>query len=175
MKTSVAVIADLQGPRIRLGILPREGIKVQKNDQIVLTTKKNPRQGLIPVTYHQMHLDVAKGQRILIADGLIELTVERVRKNNIYCQVKNSGVLFSNKGINLPDTQISLSALTAKDKTDLQVALKHHVDYVALSFVRSGADVEELRSFIDKHSSKNKIGAKIIVKIERQEAIEKLD
>jgi len=178
MKTPIAVLQDLQGPRIRLGNLPEQGIELRRGQKIALTTSKVLR-GNIPVTYKKMHVDVKAGQRILIADGLIELRAEAIRGREIYCTVVNGGKISSHKGINLPDSAVSVPAVSEKDREDLAFGVRSGVDYVALSFVRSAADVQNLRDLIKANEKKFKIkGAaplKIIVKIERREAIEHID
>ena len=194
MKTPVAILQDLQGPRIRLGNLPEQGIELKRGQKIALTTGPAPlalvvggarvpgksiANGFIPVTYEKMHEDVKAGHRILIADGLIELRAEAIRGREIYCTVVNGGKISSHKGINLPDSAVSVPAVSEKDREDLAFGVLSGVDYVALSFVRSAADVQNLRDLIKANEKKFKIkGAaplKIIVKIERREAIEHID
>jgi len=175
MKPPIAILQDLQGPRIRLGDLPEQGIELKRGQKIALTTSRAVRN-FIPVTYEKMHLDVKTGHRILIADGLIELRAEAIRGREIYCTVVNGGKISSHKGINLPDSAVSVPAVSEKDREDLAFGVKNGVDFVALSFVRGAADVKHLRELIDaaekKLKIKNKAAIKIIVKIERREAIE---
>lgn len=177
MKTPIAIIQDLQGPRIRLGELPEKGVVIKKNQSIVLTTNKNYTDK-IPVTYKDMHADVEAGQRILIADGTIELKVENVSKKDIECKVITGGTLFSHKGINLPDTNVRIPSLTVKDEGDLMFGVKSGVDYVALSFVRTAKEVYDLKYLIQKYAKKLNLKEppiKVIVKIERREAIDNID
>lgn len=178
MKTPIAVLQDLQGPRIRLGDLPEQGVELKRGQKIALTTGKKGRN-FIPVTYEKMHTDVKAGQRILIADGLIELRVEAVRGREIYCTVVNGGKITSHKGINLPDSAVSVPSVSDKDREDLLFGVQNGVDFVALSFVRCAADVKHLRELIGAAEKKLKIKKqsliKIIVKIERREAIENID
>ena len=178
MKIPIAILQDLQGPRIRLGDLPEQGIELKRGQKIALTTGKAVR-GYIPVTYEKMHADVKAGHRILIADGLIELRAAAVRGREIYCVVVNGGKISSHKGINLPDSDVSVPAVSEKDREDLAFGVQNGVDYVALSFVRSAADVKNLRDLIKAMEKKFKIKSesplKIIVKIERREAIENID
>ncbi len=174
-KARIAVIQDLQGPKIRLGKMPDGGFTIGKNQQVILSTAatkftESPIPTL-PVQYKHLHKDVKKGDVILIEDGMIELHVIRVAKQSIYCKTTNNCTFKSNKGINVPTASISADPLTAKDKKDLDFGLGLHVDFVALSFVRKAADIEKLRKIITKRGSK----AKIIAKIERHEAIKDIE
>jgi len=174
---TIAIIQDLQGPRIRLGDLPEKGIVIKKGQSVVLTTGKKSGEK-IPVTYDKMHKDVASKQRVLIADGLIELEVLSVSGKDMVCKVVTGGTLFSHKGINLPDTNVTVPSLSDKDKKDLLFGVKQGVDYVALSFVRTAKDVYDLKYLIQKYVKK--LGLKlppirIVVKIERKEAIKNID
>lgn len=185
-KTEIGIIQDLQGPKIRIGTIAKEGIKVANGDKIKLTIKNEkgatlPANGrpqvvagaTIPVQYKHLPKDVKKGDTLLIADGLIELTVLGVNaaKTTIDCEVVVGGLIESNKGINVPTASISAPCLTEKDKRDVEFGVKQGVDYVALSFVRDAKDVIKLRKLLRSLGSK----AGIISKIERHEAIENLD
>ncbi|MBI5254828.1 pyruvate kinase [Candidatus Falkowbacteria bacterium] len=176
-KNPIAIIQDLQGPRIRLGKFDGK-LKLANGSKIVLTTGKAER-GTIPVTYANMHQDIKLAERVLIADGAVELVVQKIVGNKIYCLVKIGGEIISHKGINLPDTQIKLSALTAKDKEDLVFGVANKVDFVALSFVQSAKDIVEVRNLINKVERQQKIivgqPIKVIAKIERRVAVEKID
>lgn len=166
----LAIIQDLQGPKIRIGDIPEEGIIVKENQKITLSGEKTKQKGIIPVQYVHLHKDVKKGHHILIEDGLIKLQVEKIQSSKISCKVIVGGIIKRHKGINLPHSKLSLPCLTPKDKADLKFGLSHNVDYIALSFVREAKDIQELRSLIDK---KNK-NIKIIAKIERPEAIKNI-
>jgi len=170
----VAIIADLQGPRIRVGILTQKGLDLKRGQRVVFTTKLKSAANKIPVTYADMHKDIKPEQRILIADGLMEFKVEKISGQDIICKTVAGGFLTSSKGINLPDTKITLPALSAKDLLDVRFALKNEVDYFALSFVRSAKEVEALRRLIAKNSKSKKSLIKIIAKIERPEAVENI-
>jgi len=175
----VAILQDLQGPRIRLGNLPEKGISIKRGDKVILTTEKLASPKKITVTYSQMHDDVKAGERILIADGLFELKVLSVNGKDISCEVINGGTLTSHKGMNLPDTDVSVPAISEKDKDDLVFGVKSGIDFVALSFVKNAADVHALRKIIEKAEKqlqlKKNSPIKIIVKIERREAVDNLD
>lgn len=175
----VAILQDLQGPRIRLGELPADGIMLKNGTKVVLTADAKTGTKKIPVTYAPMAREVKPGERILIADGLIELKVLAVSGCDICCLVVNGGKISSHKGINLPDSKVRASSLSEKDREDLLFGVKNDVDFVTLSFVRSAADVFELKDLIKKFEIKLKkkksYPIKIIVKIERREAIENLN
>lgn len=179
LKTNVAILQDLQGPRIRLGKLPEKGIAIKRGDKVVLTTEKYTSPKKISVTYAEMHKDMKPGERILIADGLFELKVLSVKGRDMHCEVVNGGTLTSNKGMNLPDTKVTVPAISEKDKEDLVFGVKSGVDFVALSFVRSAADVHALRKLIEKAEKslgiKKDVSIKIIVKVERREAVENIE
>jgi len=166
----LAIMQDLQGPKIRMGNLPDEGIKIKKDETIILTCgKANSKK--IPVQYKDLYKEVKKNHLLLVDDGLIELRALKISGKDIYCKVLNSGVIMKNKGINVPDAAIKINPITAKDKKDLMFGLKHDIDYVALSFVRDAKNIEDLRKIIKK-SGKN---VKIIAKIERKEAVLNLE
>jgi pyruvate kinase len=172
LQTPIAIIQDLQGPKIRIGEMPENGVPLKKGQRIILTTAKIiGNASKIPVQYKSLPKDLHKNDQILIDDGLIELKVLQVKNEEIFCLSQTAGVIKSHKGINVPTASISANPLTEKDRKDLEFGLKNNVDYIALSFVRSAKDIEELREII-----RNKRGqAKIIAKIERHEAVENLE
>lgn len=169
-KKVVGLLQDLQGPKIRLGTLPPEGIPVKKGQKIILQAIKNPKASIIPIQYKNLHKDVKKGHRIFIDDGLIQTQVTKISGDKIHCTVKTKGILRSNKGINAPDSSITAKTLTNKDLKDLNFGLSLGVDYVALSFVKSAEDIKILRRII----AKKKHQPKIIAKIERYEAVDNM-
>lgn len=183
-RAAVAIIQDLQGPRIRVGALGPEGIGVSANQRVRLfpaDAPSDPRTGIhygarsvapayaadIPVTYPRLAQDVQPGARILIDDGLIELIAERVSGDKVECSVITGGRITSHKGINLPGTKISAPTLTDKDRDDLRFGLAQGVDYVALSFVRGPEDVVAARKLIAECGG----DVPVIAKIERPEAV----
>lgn len=171
----VAILQDLQGPKIRVGELPNSGISLRNGQQAVFTTEKirYESNGPIPVTYSLLHKDIKKGDRLLLDDGLIETVCEGVRGKYIKVKVLVGGELTSHKGMNLPDTHISLSAFTPKDHEDLLFGLEQEVDWVALSFVTSAKEVLAVRKVIlAKCRALKTIPPKIMVKIERKKAVE---
>jgi pyruvate kinase len=164
----LAVIADLCGPKIRIERLS-EPRSVETGD--VLTLAASATNGDLGVTFADLHRAVEPGRAILIDDGRIRARVVAVQGERVSCRVENGGMISSGKGVNLPGAALAIPALTAKDLLDLDFALAHGVDYVALSFVQSAEDVLELRERIQSAGSK----ARIIAKIEKAEAIRNLD
>jgi len=185
LKTPIAIMQDLQGPRIRVGeINNKMGIKLEKKEDVVLvpdTVVNYPLllQGpekVVPIQYYDLYKQVRKGNVILLSDGLIELKVLRTQKPFIYCEVIRPGIIFSHKGINIPSVKIEADVITTKDKEDLKFGIKQDVDWVALSFVKSAKDILQLRSLISKLEGKNKrVRTKIIAKIECKEAVKNFD
>lgn len=177
---TVAILQDLQGPKIRVGDLPKEGILLKKGQRVTLNTGISTYSILhtpysIPVQYRRLHQDVGKGDTLLVDDGNLELRVERVHGRTITSVVVVGGLLKSHKGINVPTASLSATPLTAKDIRDLAFGLASSVDFVALSFVRRAADVERLRTLIRNGARRGTARPQIIVKIERREALEHLD
>lgn len=166
----IAILQDLQGPKIRVGVFDKEPY-ILKTGQNVTLTIDEPLPNEIPVQYKGIVKDVSEGNRIFIDDGLFELKVLKKSRTKVFCKVINGGGLTSKKGINLPDSSIATSAISKKDKDDLFFGLENDVDFVALSFVRSASDVEDLRKLI-RSKGKN---TKIISKIERHEAVRDID
>jgi len=179
----ITILQDLQGPRIRVGNMPEKGILLKVKQIIILSTDKKLKiakiskdEIKIPITYNKLHLDVKRGERILIADGLFELIVLNVRGREIKCIVKNGGLLTSHKGINLPETKLRIPSITEKDKKDLVFGIKNNVDMVAMSFVRTANDVLELKKIIKKleikYQGKKALPTQVVVKIEKREAVD---
>lgn len=179
----VAILQDLQGPKIRIGDLPEEGVKVKKSQEIFLVQQsfkkpKSSKEIFVPIQYDNLYKDVKKGDRILIEDGKILLEALSVKDKMIKCRVNVTETIKSHKGMNFPDTSISTSPITKKDKEDLEFGIKQDVDFVSLSFVKKASDIKKLREMIvdlEKKKPVNKRGTKIIAKIERPEAVEDLE
>jgi pyruvate kinase len=180
----VAIVQDLQGPRIRVGDLEGAGVEVMAEQRIRLVGGMRRSGGQIgsqttvpsklveiPVAYPQLALDVRPGARILIDDGLIELLVTAVSGGAVECRVKTGGRIMSHKGINVPGTTVSASTLTEKDQKDIRFGVAEGVDYMALSFVRGPEDVQTARRLVAECGGDQPI----IAKIERAEAITALD
>ena len=165
----VAVMADLCGPKIRTGQFQDGAIQLETGKSVTVTTRDVPGgPGLIPSQYQALAQDVRPGNRILLDDGNMELKVENVDGTEISCTVVHGGKLKNHKGINLPGVNVSAPSLTEKDKIDAEFALGLGVDFLALSFVRRAADIQELRQLIAAHHGK----AAIVAKIEKPEALE---
>ena len=170
LNVHTAILADLQGPKIRIGKLERP-LKIKTGQELVFTTK-TPKKNQIFIGYKSFAKDVSTGENILIDDGKIKLKVkESNNKDQITAKVVVSGVLSSFKGVNLPNTKISLPCLTPKDKKDLAFILKEKIEWLALSFVRQAQDLISLRKILKRN--KSKIG--VISKIEKPEAIKNID
>ena len=166
---NVAILGDLQGPKLRVGQIENNALEVRAGDVLTFTNEKCiGDKEKIYVSYPDLHRDVKVGNVILIDDGKIEVKVmEITRENNVKAVVTIGGILSSNKGVNLPDTKISLPCLTEKDLEDLAFIIDQDIDWVALSFVRSVNDIVTLRNKLDEKNSK----IKIIAKIEKPEAV----
>src|SRR5271157_4348338 len=169
----IAILADLQGPKIRTGALAGGGtVTLRGGQKFVITTAKILGDSTrVSTTFHPLPHEVKPGDRILLSDGLIELRVEGIRKREVICQVVNGGVLGEHKGINLPGVKLRVPALTAKDRKDLRFALTHGADYIAVSFVRRPEDVLLARTLIRRA----KKSTPVIAKLEKPEAIENLE
>lgn len=183
-RVAVAIIQDLQGPRIRVAELPGEGIEVRAGQSVHLTTTLARSGGQlgaqssaramvpeIPVSYQYLARDLRPGARILINDGLIELLADRVSGGSVECTVMIGGRITSHKGINLPGTNVSAPTFTDKDRADIRFGVAQGVDYLALSFVRAPEDIATARKFVAECGG-NQL---IIAKIERAEAVTSLD
>lgn len=193
---SIAILQDLQGPRIRVGKL-KEEVEVKKRQSVVLFSenKKYPKSvdvTSIPVQHDDLYKDVELGHRILIEDGMIQLRVVRISGVFVYCVVDIGGIIKPNKGMNFPDSKITCSALTPKDIRDIEFGIKNGVDFIALSFVRDAKDISRIRKYIYAFQKKNGIKeeflgkpnakgkwpgvhTRIIAKIERKEGFENFD
>ena len=169
----IAILADLQGPKIRTGALAGGGsVALRAGQQIVITTAKILGDSTrVSTTFHHLPREVKAGDRILLSDGLIALRVERIRKQEVICQVVNGGLLGEHQGINLPGVKLRVPALTDKDRKDLRFALAHGADYIAVSFVRRPEDVLLAKSLIRRA----KKDTPVIAKLEKPEAIENLE
>lgn len=174
METSTAILADLQGPKLRVGIM-KEEVVVEPGDEIVFCTGKEfeGTRKKVYMNYNEFPKDVNPGERVLLDDGKLHFEVISTnKKDEVRARVLQGGPLRSKKGVNLPNTNISLPALTAKDKEDAIFAIKQEVDWIALSFVRHAEDLKELQAIIEAHSEYK---IPIIAKIEKPEAVQNID
>ena len=170
-KLPIAILADLSGPKIRVGSFPAGPIRLEDGSRVTVTVRDVPGEpGLIPSGYPALASDVKPGDPILLADGLMSLRVESVKGTEVQCIVVQGGVLSDSKGVNLPGVAISSPSLTDKDREDATFALDLGVDYMALSFVRQASDITDLRELMDAHGKQ----AAIISKIEKPEALREI-
>jgi pyruvate kinase len=168
----VAVLQDLSGRKIRVGRVREPGVRLEPEQEFVLTNQ--PVEGTekqVSVSYYDLPSSVKPDDRILLADGMMELVVKKTSKTKIYCDIIIGGILTSHKGINLPTGTIKGDSLTAKDKKDLLFGLKNDVDYVAMSFVRTAEDIRKAKGIIRKE----KKDTPVIAKIEKHEALKNID
>ncbi len=169
----VAIMQDLQGPKIRVGQLPEQGLTLKRGQIVTLVTgRKTTKAGNIPVPYPNLHKDVKRNDIILLDDGYLELIVQQKNGREINCRVKTGGILKTNKGINCPTASLRAKAITKKDLEDLDFGLQQGVDYVSLSFVKSAKDIQTLRAELVKRGHSE---VQIIAKIERHEALQNLE
>jgi pyruvate kinase len=165
----IAILGDLQGPKIRTGEMKNGALKLLPGTDITITTNDViGKEGLIRTSYRNLPTDVKKGNRILIDDGAIELRVKAVNGEDVLCRVVSGGTVGDHKGINLPGVAISAPALTDKDLEDVDFCVRENLDFIALSFVRQAADLVQLRRYIKSLKS----NIQIIAKIEKPEAID---
>lgn len=169
----VAVLFDLQGPKIRTGLLEKgKPVYLFRGKSITITTKELPGNAAwVSTTYKHLPLDVQKGDPILLDDGKIQLRVEKRGPRSVVCRILHGGWLKEHAGMNLPGTHLSSPALTKKDLEDLKMGLKWGIDAVALSFVRKAADVYQLKEILRRH----RVRIPVIAKIERAEGLEHLE
>ena len=170
----IGILQDLQGPKIRLGRFKDGPVKVKKGDKFSLTSNEVVcTNSIANVTYNKLAQEVTSGKRILLDDGKIEMIVEKVDIGNnlLECKVTVGGVLSNNKGVNFPDVQLSVKALTDKDIEDLEFGLTAGVDWIALSFVRNPSDINEIKNLINKNGH----SIPVVAKIEKFEAIDQID
>jgi pyruvate kinase len=166
----LALVADLQGPKLRVGDLERPSL-LARGEEVVIAPEEAARDGDLPVSPAVIGEVLTAGNDVLIDDGLVRLRVEEVEDGRARCAVVVGGVVSSHKGVNLPGVVLPIPSLTPKDRSDLELALELEVDYVALSFVRKAEDVRELCQLIDQAGSH----AEVIAKIEKPEAVDALD
>lgn len=199
--STLAIIQDLQGPRIRLGDMPKDGLEIKKGQEVILVNEsfsipKKSAVTYLPIQYPQLYQDLKAGAMILIDDAMIELKVISIKNKAIKCEVITPGILKTHKGMNFPKSLIKCPPVTDKDMKDVEFGVKSGVDYIALSFVSDGKDVLNLRrkllqlerkylklergdfGKIGKPAEKGKVSGehiRIIAKIERREAVENFD
>lgn len=167
-----AILADLSGPKIRIGELESESIPLTLGSELRLTSEEFVGvPGRVSISYPNLEKDVKIGENILLDDGKLRVKVTAIDGNDVVTEVTQGGHLKPRKGVNLPESQLSLPSLTEKDLKDLEFALKHNASWIALSFVRKAEDIEELRTHIYAAGKKSMI----IAKIEKPEAVDNID
>jgi pyruvate kinase len=172
LRAPVTVLQDLQGPKIRVGRFAAGSIELVEGEKVTITIDDVPGQpGLIPTDFKALPSSVRAGGKIMLDDGLLELRVESADERNVYCVVEYGGTLKDRKGMNVPGASLPIECLTPKDLRDLDFGLANGVDYVALSFVRRGDDIRQLRELIKAKAP----GTRIVAKIEMLEAIDNLE
>ena len=172
LKMQVAILCDLCGPKIRVGMLENGEMILKGRAQVIVTTRSIiGKDNVIPCQYKDLHKDVKPGDRILLDDGKLELKVLEINKRDIQCRVTYGGTLRNKKGINLPDSSVSSSSLTSNDRKDVKFALKMGADFIALSFVRTAQDIIQLKSFMKRQGRV----LPVIAKIEKPEALINFD
>lgn len=168
----VAILLDTKGPEIRLGTFAEGSIQLEAGQTFTLTTREVVGNNeLVSVSHTGLTKDVCPGRSILLDDGLIELIIEEVRDTDVVCRVVNSGQVGNRKGVNLPGANVSLPAMSEKDREDIIFGIREEVDFIAASFIRSPSDVLAIRRLLEEHNS----GIEIIAKIENQQGLDNLD
>jgi pyruvate kinase len=171
--TNTSLLADLQGPKLRVGEMENGSVEIIAGQKITIsTTKQIGTAKVLYTNYKEFPADVSAGETVLLDDGKLSMIVlETNGKDTVLCEILQGGPLSSKKGLNLPNTKVSLPSLSEKDLSDLDFALSHNIDWIGLSFVRNANDVVKLKEIIksqDKH-------AKVVAKIEKPEAVEQID
>src|SRR6185437_2141528 len=167
---TICILQDLQGPKIRTGRLKyRTPVALKRGAHLTITPRDIAgTAALVPTTFKTLAREVQPGSRILLSDGLIELLVLAVKGDDVECEIVNGGMLGEHKGINLPGTVVNVPSLTEKDEKDLEFGLKHGVDLVAVSFIRTADDVRLVKRLIRVHNA----DALVIAKLEKPQAVD---
>jgi pyruvate kinase len=172
LRKPLAILQDLQGPKIRVGSFKNGPVQIKKGAEFMITARNVPGDAAgVSTVYKGLPHDVKPGEMIFINDGLIKLRVKRVSGKDVLTTVVVGGTVSDHKGINLPGTQVTAPAMTQKDREDLIFGLKHNVDYVALSFVRRAEDVKQVKALIARAGKQ----AQVIAKIEKPEGVKNID
>ena len=169
----IAILGDLQGPKLRVGELPETGVRLKAGERVLLSSDPDTPNA-IPLLYPDLPNVMNPGERMLLDDGLLELEVKEAGGSSILAEVITGGILFSHKGVNLPKADTRIPAITEKDRDDLRFAIEHELDWVALSFVRTQDEVLELREMI-RQQAPSDLAPQIIAKIEKPEAVAHFD
>lgn len=174
---NVKILQDLQGPRMRVGVMPPEGIELKDDQEVTFSTDPSHEEAIL-INDPYLHEDIEVHHPIFLSNGDMELIVTEKVGSKIKAKVIRGGILYSRKGVNVPQTHTTTSSLTDKDFGDIDFGVKNGSDYIALSFVKDGKDMKKLRSYVEKASQNNgrkPEGIKLVAKIERKQALENLD
>ena len=167
----LTLLQDLQGPKIRVGQLPADGIELQPGDTLTLVPATEEQPGTVTIDYPYLAEEAAIGTQILLDDGLLELKVTAIRDNTVQCTVVIGGILKSRKGVNLPSLNLRLPSMTQKDKEDLAFGVEQGVDMISLSFVRTSKDVQGLKALLAAKGA----DIPVVAKLEKPQAIDNLE
>lgn len=168
----IAILQDLSGPKIRVGKVKEGGLELRRGETLTLTTREEEvGERMVSINYPSLPQEVRPGDKILLADGTIELEVLQIDGKEIKCGVQVGGVLTSHKGVNVPTRTLRIETFTDKDRKDLLFGIKHGVDLVSLSYVKDPLDIERVKDFLKRES----VEIPVIAKIERKEALENLE
>jgi len=176
----IAIMQDVQGPKIRLGDVPEEGVELEQGSTVTLDTSLSEyKNDKLPVDYEDLHEHLKQGERLLIDDGKIIGKIESVEGTEIKIEIEAGGTVISNKGINAPDSKLAVRAITEKDKKDIKFGVKQDVDLLAVSFVRTAEDILDAKYLIQEYEEElnkdREQPIRIIAKIERQAAVENIE
>ncbi|MEM7579884.1 MAG: pyruvate kinase [Mastigocoleus sp.] len=176
LDTPITILQDLQGPKIRVGQLPKAGIELKVGEQLTLVPQSededNISSGLIDIDYPYLAQEAQMGEKILLDDGLLELEIVAIDGQTVVCKVVEGGILKSRKGVNLPSLNLQLPSMTEKDQKDLEFGISQNIDWVSLSFVRQAEDIRFLKSFLIERNAGD---IPVMAKIEKPQAITNLD
>ena len=174
LNTPITILQDLQGPKIRVGMLPDEGIELQVGNKLTLVpqSEAEPTTDTVAIDYPYLAQEAQSGEQILIDDGLLQLEIVTVRGQAVVCRVVEGGILKSRKGVNLPNLNLRLPSMTEKDQKDLEFGISVGIDWVSLSFVRQAEDIKFLKQFLARHNAEE---LPVMAKIEKPQAIANLD
>ena len=173
LELPVAALLDTKGPEIRIKKFANDKINLTQGQEFTLTTEDIlGDETRVSVTYKGLPDDVREGYRILIDDGLVEMIVKSVTETEVLCEVKNDGAISNNKGVNLPDSKLSMPFISEKDREDIIFAAKNGFDFIAASFTRSAADIEQVRQILKEHNGE---GIQIIAKIENMQGVNNIE
>jgi pyruvate kinase len=175
LNKNIAILQDIQGPKIRVTKILNQEIDLKYEHTLIILPEQNmiSNPNEISISYPNLYQDVKPKDKILMADGSIELEVTKIEEKKIFCKVIQGGVLKEKKGLNVP-IKLNIPAITDKDERDIKFGLKQGIDYIALSFVRSPEDILHIRSLFNV-SKEPELQPSIIAKIERPEAVENLE